>query len=653
MIASVWLVPALPLVGVVLCGLFGRLLGKRAHWVAVPVVGLSFLLSLVIFVEAVAGQTLNRDLYTWVAVGDFRATVGFLVDPLSAVMMLVVSGVGFLIHIYSIGYMHDDPGYPRFFAYLNLFMMMMLTLVLANNYVLLFLGWEGVGLCSYLLIGFWFTKKSAADAGKKAFVVNRIGDFGFALGLMLLWTTFGTLTFSEIFAKAGTTLAVGAPLATIITLLLFVGAVGKSAQLPLYVWLPDAMEGPTPVSALIHAATMVTAGVYVVARSAPLYELAPFSRDVVVWVGALTALFAATIALVQSDIKKIIAYSTISQLGYMFLGAGAGAYASGIFHLATHAFFKALLFLGAGSVIHALQGEQDIWRMGGVRRHMPVTAWTFLIASIAGAGIFPLAGFWSKDEILFATWSSGRLMIPWLFGLGTAFLTAFYTFRLYFLVFEGRSRVDPKVAHHLHESPRVMTVPLLLLALFAALAGFAGVPPENGWLHHFLAPWAQGHEAAAGGGVALEIGLALLSQMVAGSGIGVAVLLYLRWTDLPTLLAERLKLLYTILRNKYWVDELYQALCVTGGKALCHVLWALDRWGVDGAVNGTGWLTVVMSRISSWFDFRGVDGLVNAIADVIQGGSGVMRRVQTGAIQNYILAMTVGIFVIVGLYLFL
>jgi len=404
MLSNLWLVPVWPLVGFLTNGFFGRRIGKRAvGMIACGSVGLSLLFSLTAVAELLAlphGARVTQVVAPWIASGNFQADWGLLLDPLSAVMILVVSGVGFLIHVYSVGYMHEDPDYPRFFTYLNLFTFSMLMLVLANNYLLLYVFWEAVGLCSYLLIGFWFEKKSAADAGKKAFIVNRVGDFGFALGVMLLWTSLGTLQYDQVFASAPAQFPAGGAVVTAITLLLFMGATGKSAQLPLYVWLPDAMEGPTPVSALIHAATMVTAGIYMVARSAPLFELAPLSLSVMAWIGGLTAVFAATIALVQNDIKRIIAYSTISQLGYMFLGCGVGAYAAAIFHLMTHAFFKALLFLGSGSVIHGLSGEQDIRKMGGLRKHMPITAFTFLIGALANAGIFFLAGFWSKDEIL-------------------------------------------------------------------------------------------------------------------------------------------------------------------------------------------------------------------------------------------------------------
>src|SRR5512136_406500 len=418
MLKLVWLVPVLPLVGVAINGICGRWVRERAHWLGVGTTGLSFLIAFGIFCQALGGARLDWDVYTWVAAGDFQASVGFLVDPLSAVMMLVVTFVGFLIHVYSVGYMHGDPGYARFFTYLNLFMTSMLVLVLANNYLLMFLGWEGVGLCSYLLIGFWYQKQSASDAGKKAFVVNRIGDAGFLLGLFLIWRTFGSVAYAEIFPQAEVIREVlerdsvfGLSLVTWMTILLFIGATGKSAQLPLYVWLPDAMEGPTPVSALIHAATMVTAGVYMVARSGALFNLAPLSMQVVAWIGGLTAIFAATIALVQMDLKRVLAYSTISQLGYMFLGCGVGAYAAAIFHLMTHALFKALLFLGAGSVIHGLSGEQDLRKMGGLRALMPITAATFFLASLANVGIFPLAGFWSKDEILYGAFAGGHVAL--------------------------------------------------------------------------------------------------------------------------------------------------------------------------------------------------------------------------------------------------
>ena len=656
----VWLVPVLPLVGVLINGVFGRWTRDRAHLLGVGTTGLSFLVALVVFLQTLGGKTLDWDIYAWIPVGQFQASIGFLVDPLSAVMMLVVTFVGFLIHVYSIGYMHGDRGYARFFTYLNLFMSSMLILVLANNYLLMFLGWEGVGLCSSLLIGFWYEKKSAADAGKKAFVVNRIGDAGFLLGLFLIWRTFESLAYRDVFPtalEAHETLQspslFGLTLVTWITLLLFVGATGKSAQLPLYVWLPDAMEGPTPVSALIHAATMVTAGVYMVARSHVLFSLAPISMDVVAGVGALTAVFAASIALVQTDIKRVVAYSTISQLGYMFLGAGVGAYATAIFHLATHAFFKALLFLGCGSVIHGLSGEQDVRKMGGLRKHMPITAWTFLFAALANAGIFPLAGFWSKDQILYAAISSGRTTF-WALGAIGAFGTAFYMFRLYFLAFEGDSRVDHHAAHHLHESPRVMTVPLLVLCIFTIGAGFFGYSPELGSYYQYVKPVFESEPVAESlhhQGPS-EFLMAVVSLLIAGAGIVLAYVMYLRRRGMADRLAERFRGLYTLLLNKYWVDEFYNAIFVSFGKRVCYRLWSVDAKGVDGTVNGASWVTVAVSRLSAAFDFRAVDGLVNAIADLIQGGSKSFRRIQTGVIQNYLLAMAMGIFVIVTLYYF-
>jgi len=658
MLKLVWLVPVLPLVGVAINGICGRWVRGRAHWLGVGTTGLSFLIALAIFCQVLGGARLDWDVYTWVAAGDFRAAVGFLVDPLSAVMMLVVTFVGFLIHVYSVGYMHGDPGYARFFTYMNLFMTSMLVLVLANNYLLMFLGWEGVGLCSYLLIGFWYTKQSASDAGKKAFVVNRIGDAGFLLGLFLIWRTFESLNYTQVFSQVETFRLVlerpsilGLSLVTWMTILLFVGAMGKSAQLPLYVWLPDAMEGPTPVSALIHAATMVTAGVYMVARSGALFNLAPLTMGTVAWIGALTAVFAASIALVQTDIKRVVAYSTISQLGYMFLGCGVGAYAAAIFHLATHAFFKALLFLGSGSVIHGLSGEQDVRKMGALRKHMPITAATFLLASLANSGVFPLAGFWSKDQILHAAIASGHVWL-WALGAAGAFGTAFYMFRLYFLTFEGASRVDHHTAHHIHESPRMMTVPLVVLAVFAVGVGLVGYSPEHSPYYDFVAPVFKAAHGGAEHHGPSELLMALISTAIALAGIGLAYQMYLRQAGMADRLAERFRGLYTLLLNKYWVDEFYNAVFIDFGKRLCHRLWAVDSRGVDGAVNGTSWLTVVLSQISAKFDFHAVDGLVNAIADLIQGGSQAFKRIQTGVIQNYLLAMAMGVFVIVSLFFF-
>ena len=629
MLSNLWLVPVWPLLGFLANAFFGRRIGKGAvAMVACGSVGLSLLFSLGMAGELLAlpegARVPPQVLAPWITSGNFQADWGLLLDPLSTVMILVVSGVGFLIHVYSIGYMHEDPDYPRFFTYLNLFTFSMLMLVLANNYLLLYVFWEAVGLCSYLLIGFWFEKKSAADAGKKAFIVNRVGDFGFAIGVMLLWTTLGTLQYEQVFAAAPSQLPAGGAVVTGITLLLFVGATGKSAQLPLYVWLPDAMEGPTPVSALIHAATMVTAGVYMVARSAPLFELAPLSLSVVAWTGALTAVFAATIALVQNDIKRIIAYSTISQLGYMFLGCGVGAYAAAIFHLMTHAFFKALLFLGSGSVIHGLSGEQDIRKMGGLRRHMPITAWTFLIAALANAGIAPLAGFWSKDEILYGAIAGGHAAV-WVLGASGAFLTAFYMMRCYWLTFEGGSRVEARVVHHLHESPLVMTVPLLVLAIFSAGVGFAvGYPPEHGRYHGFVEPVFAIAKSAEQHAIPVEAStMAAVSLTIAVVGILVALLFYWWRPSIPAQLVERFPGAYRVLLNKYYVDELYDALVV------------------EPIRKGSFWI---------WqrFDERVIDGSVNGVGAIIRVGSATLRRVQTGYVMNYVLSFIVGVVAILG-----
>ncbi len=627
MLSNLWLIPVWPLLGFLTNGFFGRRIGKGAVGiVGCGSVGLSLLASLAAVAELLAlppgARRISQVLGPWIGAGNFQADWGLLLDPLSSVMILVVSGVGFLIHVYSIGYMHEDPNYPRFFTYLNLFTFSMLMLVLANNYLMLYVFWEAVGLCSYLLIGFWFEKQSAADAGKKAFIVNRVGDFGFALGVMLLWTSLGTLQYDQVFASAAAQLPVGGIVVTAITLLLFVGATGKSAQLPLYVWLPDAMEGPTPVSALIHAATMVTAGVYMVARSAPLFELAPVSLTVVAWIGGLTAVFAGTIALVQNDIKRIVAYSTISALGYMFLGCGVGAYAAAIFHLGTHAFFKALLFLGSGSVIHGLSGEQDIRKMGALRKHMPLTAWTFLIAALANAGIFPLAGFWSKDEILYGAIAGGHVAV-WVLGTGGAFLTAFYMLRCYYVVFEGRSRVDAHAAHHLHESPPVMTVPLLILAAFSAIVGFAGFPPEHGIYHRFVEPVFAAKGAVPHAAPLGEVPMAILSLAIAVAGIVVALRFY-RWRpEIPARMVERYPKAYRVLLNKYYVDELYDAVFV------------------EPIRNGSVWLWRKIDDVV-------IDGSVNGVAAVVRVGSLVLRRVQTGYVMNYVLSFIVGVVAILG-----
>ena len=580
---QLWLIPALPLLGFLINGLLGRRMSKAAvNAVGVGSVALSFLA----VVRTLGGLTPPPDLpyveryFTWISSGSLQIPFELAVDQLSAVMLLIVTGVGTLIHVYSIGYMGHEGGYYRFFSYLNLFMFFMLILVLANNYLLLFVGWEGVGLCSYLLIGFYFLRRSATTAGNKAFIVNRIGDFGFSLAMFLIFVQFGSLDFESVF-RAAQALPVehAAGILTTICLLLFVGATGKSAQVPLYVWLPDAMEGPTPVSALIHAATMVTAGVYMVARSAPLYLKAPIAMDVVAVTGLLTAVLAATIGLAQNDIKKVFAYSTVSQLGYMFLGLGVGAFSAGIFHVLTHAFFKALLFLGAGSVIHALAGEQDLRQMGGLRRHTPITFWVLMCAAVAIAGVPPFSGFHSKDAILLAAHHHA----PWMYwvGVATAGMTAFYVFRAIFLCFFGEYRGH----HHPHESPPVITAPLAVLALLSLAGGYYNVPG-------FLAPMFP----RAGG----EHDPSLVAFSVAAglAGIALAWLLYVARPGLADRVAAKAGGLYRLVYNKYFVDEFYDAVVVKpvveGSRSL---LWrGMDVALIDGTVNGVGSLSRSIGR---------------------------------------------------------
>jgi NADH-quinone oxidoreductase subunit L len=664
----IWIIPLFPLLGAIVNGLWGRrYIRDKAHIPAIVSTALALLFALLVIGDIVAEPKATQVvLFDWMVAGPLSIQMGFLADPLSAIMLVVVTGVGFLIHIYSVGYMHGDPGYYRFFAYLNLFMFFMLVLITGNNYLVMFIGWEGVGLSSYLLIGFWFERKSAADAGKKAFVVNRVGDAGFLLGVFLIYTTFGTFTYVEVFQRAP---EASTAILTAITLCLFVGAMGKSAQIPLYVWLPDAMEGPTPVSALIHAATMVTAGVYMVVRSHVLYQLAPISAEFVAIIGGMTAIFAASIGLVQNDIKRVLAYSTVSQLGYMFLGAGVGGFIAAIFHLVTHAFFKGLLFLASGSVIHALSGEQDMRKMGALRRHLPITSRVFYIGAIAIAGIPPFAGFWSKDNILADAFKSGQYIL-WFIGVVGAFMTAFYMFRLIYMTFYGRSRVDPEVLHHVHESPPVMTAPLIILAILSVVGGLIlGFPPEHGGIHRFLGA-VVGHgviqtasglaEAASmveehGGGAAfhaIDVLLMIISVMVGALGWGLAWFMYTKRPDIPAQLAEKYKDIYELLLNKYWVDELYEFVFVRGGKALANFLWGFDERVVDGAVNGASQLTVQSSEGSSRFDLQTIDGSVNGLSVVITFGARAFRLLQTGFVQNYVLAMVLGLFVIITAYVF-
>ncbi|MFH2011448.1 MAG: NADH-quinone oxidoreductase subunit L [Pseudomonadota bacterium] len=654
MLDYVWLVPLFPIIGTIINGIFGSKLSKKTvSVVACGVIGLSFLVSVLIFFSLLQltpeSRSFEKNLYTWIPAGSFQSTIGFLVDPLSIIMMLTVSGVSFLIHLYSVGYMHDDEGFKRYFTYLNLFVFSMLVLVSANNFLMMFVGWEGVGLCSYLLIGFWYQNKAPADAGKKAFVVNRVGDYGFLLAMMLIFVTFGTLNFQEVFNVARHNFQTSSMVITAITLLLFVGATGKSAQIPLYTWLPDAMEGPTPVSALIHAATMVTAGVYMVVRCNVLFTLAPISLTVVAIIGIATAVFTASMALAANDIKRVLAYSTISQLGYMFLACGVGAFSAGIFHLMTHAFFKALLFLGAGSVMHAMAGELDMRKMGALKSHMPRTYWTFLIATLAIAGIFPFAGFFSKDEILWYAFQKNTLL--WVLGAGAALMTSFYMFRAVFMTFHGESRLDEHVAKHLHESPGIMTNPLVVLAILSAIGGFVGIPVIKGAnvFHDFMAPVTGQHMAgsvdvtltnlayASGGAVStgetahhpvgLEILMMVISLAIALGGLSLAYYMYVKNPSLPKRIAEKCKFFYNIIVNKYFVDEIYDFLIVNPIKRGSEVLW-------------------------TFFDAKVVDGMVNGSGRLVLWTSSVLKRIQTGYVQNYALSILIGIGAIITYFLF-
>jgi NADH-quinone oxidoreductase subunit L len=603
MSSYLWLIPLLPLAGAALNGLIGKRLPKSAvSLIACGSSGAAFAVAVAAVLDllkhAPADRHIVNTLFTWISSGDFVARAEFLLDPLSSVMLLVVTGVGFLIHIYSIGYMHAEDGYYRFFSYLNLFLFSMLVLVLAGNFLLMFVGWEGVGLCSYLLIGYYFDRKSAGDAGKKAFIVNRVGDVGFILGIFLIFATFNSVDFFEVFhqiAEGSQRFPVEAQfgILTAIGLLLFVGATGKSAQIPLYVWLPDAMEGPTPVSALIHAATMVTAGVYMVVRCSPIFSRAPIALGVVAVVGIVTALMAATIGLVQTDIKRVLAYSTVSQLGYMFVAVGVGAFSAGIFHLMTHAFFKALLFLGAGSVIHAMSGEQDLMRMGGLRKHIPITFRTMFIGALAISGIFPLAGFFSKDEILWSAWANGHPAI-WAVGLATAGMTAFYMFRLVFLAFFGEERITEEARHHLHESPLTMTVPLMALAVLSVVGGFVGLPAWMGSnaFGQFLEPSLELARVSEhhGASHSMEALFAAVSIAVAIIGIFVAYRLYIARPGSADALSRKFGGFYRLLFRKYYVDEIYDAAIINPTVAGSReVLWkGIDAQLIDGLVNGMG-----------------------------------------------------------------
>jgi NADH-quinone oxidoreductase subunit L len=644
------LIPLFPLIGAVVNGAIALGTSHRERTVGRGIVGvIGCLAPTLAFVVAVAsflhlralpvdGRTLTQHLFPWFAAGRLRVEAGLLFDPLSATMLLFVTGIGSLIHFYSLGYMAHERGVARYFAYLNLFTFAMVVLVLGDGLLPMFVGWEGVGLCSYLLIGFWFTDEEKAIAGNKAFIVNRIGDFGFLLGIFLLFWSLAPygrsgLSYHEIGAGAAAGLISQGTL-TAACLLLFMGACGKSAQLPLYVWLPDAMAGPTPVSALIHAATMVTSGIYMVSRLSFLYVQAPVALTVVAIVGAATALFAATIGIVQNDIKKVLAYSTVSQLGYMFLGCGVGAFSAGMFHVVTHAFFKACLFLGAGSVIHALSGEQDIRKMGGLLKRIPTTGWTFLVAWLAIAGIAPFAGFFSKDEILWQAFSRPNAVLPWLphvlwaVGFVTAGITALYMTRLIALVFLGKSRVSEEAAHHLHESPFTMTAPLVVLAAGSLVVGFLGVPE---FLMHGgdrIGAWLGPSLASApivtdtlrdAGGAGPEWGLMFASLGIAIAGIAAGLLLYVRSPEIPGKIAARIHPLYRAVVNKYWIDEIYRAAVIrpiqVGSRM---ILWkGVDAGGIDGIVNGLGFVSRMCSSL--------------------------VRLAQTGAVQLYAAAVLVGV----------
>jgi NADH-quinone oxidoreductase subunit L len=662
------LIPFLPLAGFIINILLGKEVTRyQAHWPAVLSVAGSWVCSLFALRDVMAGKVINADLYSWIVSGTFKVSVGFLIDPLTAVMLIVVTTCATLIHIYAIGYMHGDTGYYRFFAYLNLFTFCMLMLVIGNNFLQLYFGWEGVGLCSYFLIGYYFNKKSAADAGKKAFIVNRFGDFGFGLGVFMVFLTFGTLHYTDVFSNVSVLigqrvnfLGWNVDLPTLIALLLFCGSIGKSAQLPLHVWLPDAMEGPTPVSALIHAATMVTAGVFLVARCSPIFNLSEIAMNTVAIVGAATSLFAATIAITQNDIKRIIAYSTCSHLGLMFLACGVGAYAAGIFHLYTHAFFKALLFLAAGSVIHAVH-TNNIQEMGGLKKYMPITYAVFILAALSAAGVPGFSGFFSKDEIIWSAYAAHTTVgkIVWLMGTAVAFFTPFYTFRLIFLTFHGTFRGGHHAEahghssghgtghdsshdsghgahgshhgeHHIHESPKIMTVPLMFLAVGAVAAGWVGIPPILGGGAHFaefLKP-VVGHPEFHGTH-AEEWTVMGISTTIALIGIALAAFLYLRKSDLPERFSKAFKGLYTLLYNKYFIDELYDYTIVK------PTMW------------------IAKNILVAITDAKMIEGIVNGVPGSIGKFSQSLRKIQTGLVEHYGIFMAAGAVFIIALVLLL
>ena len=655
-----WIV-FLPLLGAIINGVLGakiqKSLGKGAiALIACAPVVVAFLLSLNAFFTLKALEPDKRflidNLYRWIDLGSLKVDMAFMIDPLSAVMILVVTGIGGLIHIYATGYMHDDKAFWRFFAYFNLFTAAMLTLVLGDSLLLLFVGWEGVGLCSYALIGFWYQDHANARAGNKAFIVNRVGDFGFVLGMFLLFWSLdaqghGSLTIREMvkWAPSIKDMALwGMPVATLATFLLFVGATGKSAQIPLFVWLPDAMAGPTPVSALIHAATMVTAGVYMTARMNVFFSMAPATLHVIAVIGVATALVAASIALTQYDIKKVLAYSTVSQLGYMFIGVGVGGYAAAVFHLMTHAFFKACLFLGSGSVIHAMHHEQDMRKMGGLKQWMPITFATFFISVLAIAGFPPFAGFFSKDEILWLAASNDHWSV-WFFAVCGAGMTAFYMFRQLFMTFYGKCRADHHTQEHLHESSAVMTLPLVVLAIGAVLAGFIGLPGVLGGSQfaHWLEPVVDAHVEEHGSQV-LEWGLMAVSVSVAAFGVFVAFLMYRRESLSPETFANLAGgSFYRLFDRKWYFDEIYQFCFVNGTLLLANILSAFDQYVIDGIVNGAAAVTRFISWLNGLFDQYIIDGIVNAVANIIFWAGNKFRRMQTGNINSYLYGILIAI----------
>jgi NADH-quinone oxidoreductase subunit L len=637
MLANAWIIPLLPLVAFAIIVLFTNRREKLSSLISIGAICLSFVFSLLVIASVLKNPVTSEFKFTWIDLLGFKIEMGMLIDPLTAVMLFVVCTVSMLVHIYSVGYMHGDPRFARFFSFLSLFSFSMLGLVLANNFIGIFIFWELVGLTSYLLIGFWFEKKIAADAGKKAFITTRTGDLGFIIGILILTTAAGTFNFREMFhaVEAG---HIPFALLTAGAIFLFAGAVGKSAQFPLHVWLPDAMEGPTPVSALIHAATMVAAGVYLVARTMTIYMAAPNAAIVVAVIGCFTAFLAASIALVQNDIKRVLAYSTISQLGYMIMILGLGGYTAGTFHLYTHAFFKALLFLGAGSVIHAMH-TNDIWDMGGLYRKMKITAITFIIASLSISGIFPLSGFWSKDEIL-AVASHYPNPIFLIVGTLVAGMTSFYMFRLCFVTFFGKPR-DQHRFDHAHESPKVMTVPLMILAFLSVFAGWVGIP----WLKRGYSSFVYHHQPHH---VEPNYLLMIVSTLVALSGIYLAYAMYYKGSISPEKLKEKFAFPYKVLYHKYYFDELYHAIIVNPLLKLCDFLFTkLDVGVVDALVNGVGNFTVFLSDVKEWFDSRVVDGAVNGIAYITGGIGSGLRRIQTGQLQNYAFVIFFGLVLII------